>query len=431
MLLYSRWFLAVNALEHVDGKCDRCSHSEDSGDKHGALKTLWSVKRVAHQGESADEETERNDEGNDVHCAILPAAVTEQRGDTIRIMSLSIAIAPDSFKGTLTALRAADAMARGWRSVRPADEITVLPQADGGEGTLDAFEAAVGGCVRHLAVGVTGPDGRPTEAAWLELPDGTAVVELAESSGLPLMREPDALGATTRGLGEVIAAALDAGAHSLLIALGGSASTDAGLGALEALGLRVEGNFDRSTLRPPPPGGVTLLTDVTAPLLGPNGAAAAFGPQKGASADDVHELEARLARVAAVLGGEPAHPGAGAAGGTAYGFAAAWGASIASGADYLAALTGLDRVLASADVVITGEGRFDEQSMTGKVVGRVLGAAPHRSVVIAGSLAHPPPDVGYSLTELAGSATAALALPELWIEHAAAKAARDLPQRNR
>ena len=112
-------------------------------------------------------------------------------------------------------------------------------------------------------------------------------------------------------------------------------------------------------------------------------------------------------------------------------FAAAWGASIASGADFIAALTGLDRVLASADVALTGEGRFDEQSMAGKVVGRVLAAAPHRSVVIAGSLAYPPPDRGYSLTELSGSLAAALAQPELWIERAAAQAARELTQRNR
>ena len=335
-------------------------------------------------------------------------------------MSLSIVIAPDSFKGTLTARRASAAMARGWRSARGEDSVIELPQADGGEGTLDAIETAITGCIRHRVDGVTGPDRRPVEATWLELPDGTAVVELAESSGLPLMRELDPLGATTRGLGEMLVAALDAGATSLLIALGGSASTDAGIGALEALGTRS-----------PPPGGVTLLTDVTAPLLGPNGAAAVFGPQKGASADQVHELEARLARVAGLLGGEPEHPGAGAAGGTAYGLAAVWGASIASGADYVAALTGLDHALAGADVVITGEGRFDAQSMTGKVVGRVLAAAAHRSVVIAGSLAHPPPDAGYSLSELAGSRDAALTQPEFWIERATEIAARELTQRNR
>lgn len=336
-------------------------------------------------------------------------------------------IAPDSFKGTLSARRAADAMARGWLSVRQGDALTVLPQADGGEGTLDAIEAATPGCIRHVVPGVTGPDGRPVTAEWLELSDGVAVVELAQSSGLPLMAEPDAMGATTQGLGEVIAATLDAGANSLLIALGGSASTDGGLGALEALGLRnAGGSLDLDSLRVAPPGGVTLLTDVTAPLLGPTGAAAVFGPQKGATADEVRELEARLTAVAGLLGGDPVHPGSGAAGGTAYGFAAVWGARIASGADFVAELTGLDSALASADVALTGEGRFDAQSSTGKVVGRVLATSANRTAVIAGVLEHAAPDLAYSLSDLAGSQESALAHPEKWIEFAAAAAARDL-----
>jgi glycerate kinase len=184
------------------------------------------------------------------------------------------------------------------------------------------------------------------EGHWLELPDGTAVVELALSSGLPLMERLDPLGATTRGLGEVIAAALDAGARALLIGLGGSASTDGGAGALRALGLEVRdadgvalpdgggalarlADVDRSGLRLPPVGGVRLLSDVTAPLLGPSGAAAVFGPQKGAGPADIAQLETALARWASLLGADlAAIPGAGAAGGTAYGFLAAWGAAI-------------------------------------------------------------------------------------------------------
>ena len=339
----------------------------------------------------------------------------DQRQDTIRAVQLSILIAPDSFKGSLTARDAAEAMAEGWRSERPADRITLIPQADGGEGTLDAIETAMPDAVRHRVPAVTGPDGRPVDASWLELPGAIAVVELAESSGLPLMRTLDPLGATTRGLGEVIAAALDAGARSLIIGLGGSASTDGGTGALEALSQHT-----------PPPGGVTLLTDVTAPLLGPTGAAAVFGPQKGASPEHVALLEARLQRLAAELGGDPAARGAGAAGGTAFGFASVWGASIVSGADFLAELTGLDAALATSDVLLTGEGQFDEQSLGGKVVGRLLAKATGRTVVIAGQLSVAPSGRGFELANLAGSTAAALAEPERWVRTAAAAAAREI-----
>ncbi len=328
-----------------------------------------------------------------------------------------IVIAPDSFKGTLSAGAAAEAIASGWRSVRPSDELLLLPQADGGEGTLDALAWAIPGAVRHPVRSVTGPDGREVDAYWLALPDGTAAVELAVSSGLPLMREPDALGATTRGLGEVVAAALDTEPGRLVIALGGSASTDGARGALEALGWP-------HALRPAPSGGVVLLTDVTAPLLGPMGSAAVFAPQKGASPAQVVELEARLGAFAALLGGDPAAPGAGAAGGAAYGFSATWGATIVSGADYIARLTGVhDR---PADVLITGEGRFDRQSRGGKVVGQLLARSAGRTVVIAGELAERPPDLGFSLGEIAGSREAAMDQPARWLAVAAASAAAEL-----
>ena len=326
-------------------------------------------------------------------------------------------IAPDSFKGTLGAADVATAIAEGWRRVRPHDELVLLPQADGGEGTLDALRAALPTAMRHEVRGVTGPDGRPVDASWLALPDGTAAVELALSSGLPLMAALDAMGATTRGLGEVIAAALDAGATRLLVGLGGSASTDGGRGALEALGWP-------DALRAAPPGGVVLLSDVSAPLLGPTGAATVFGPQKGATAEQVDALEARLTDFAALLGGDPAIPGAGAAGGTGYGLMAAWGATVTSGADYIAELTGLSA--RREDVLVTGEGRFDSQSLGGKVVGQQLVRATGRTVVIAGDLGATPPDLGYSLTELAGSAEAAMADTARWVAAAAEAAARDL-----
>jgi glycerate kinase len=334
------------------------------------------------------------------------------------VARLEVVIAPDSFKGSVDAARAARAMADGWRSVRPDDAVRELPQADGGEGTLDVIASAVPGSAWESAGPVTGPDGRPADGRWLRLPDGTAVVEMAAVSGLPGMRELDPLGATSRGLGEVIAAALDTGAERLVIGIGGSASTDGGLPVLEAL----DG-------RRPPVGGATVLTDVTAPLLGPAGAAAVFGPQKGATPAQVAELEARLRAVAETLGGDPDRPGAGAAGGV--GFALAhWGAELVPGSAHVARLTGLDRAIAAADVVITGEGRFDGSSTTGKVVGGVLVLAEGvRSVgVVAGQLAaDPSPAWAISLSELAGSPAAAMGDPLHWLVEAGVRAAASAP----
>ena len=377
---------------------------------------------------------------------------------------MHVVVAPDSFKGSMDAAAAAEAIGSGWRAVRPFDEVRLLPQADGGEGTLAAVATAVADARLCDAGPVTGPDGRPLEGHWLELPDGSAVVELAISSGLPLMTRHDPMGATTRGLGEVIAAALDAGATSLVVGLGGSASTDGGAGALRALGLELfdasgatlpEGGgalarlarVDASRLRPPPAGGVRLLSDVTAPLLGPAGAAAVFGPQKGASASQVAELDAALARWASLLEnvlvvtdspsqpeqlqGITATPGAGAAGGTGYGFLAAWGAAIEAGATAIAELTGFAAAAASADVIITGEGRFDATSLGGKVVGHALqlAAKPNaRRAIIAGSIATPPPSGVWaaSLVELAGSLGAALDDPSRWLYAAGIAAAHAL-----
>ncbi len=353
----------------------------------------------------------------------------------------TVVIAPDSFKGSLSAREVAEAIADGWRAVRPGDDLVLVPQADGGEGTLDAVEASVPGAVRRVAGLVTGPDGRPTPGEWLQLPDRTAVVELAQCSGLSLMLEPDATGATTRGLGEVIRAALDAGATSLVIGLGGSASTDGAAGALRALGLELldaagrpvpEGGrglndiaeVHRGGLIPPPPGGVTLLTDVTAPLLGPTGAAAVFGPQKGATSGQVAALEEGLAHVAKLLGGDPTVPGSGAAGGAGYGFSAVWGASMVPGAERIAELSGLREAIARADVVLTGEGRFDEQSRLGKVVGSLLRLGA--TGVIAGQVTAPTGVWTASLSALAGSVDAAMAETSRWLREAGSAAAREL-----
>ncbi|MBU1586439.1 MAG: glycerate kinase, partial [Actinobacteria bacterium] len=183
----------------------------------------------------------------------------------------------------------------------------------------------------------------------------------------------------------------------------------------------------RDALIPPPAGGVTLLTDVTAPLLGPAGAAAVFGPQKGATPAQVAQLDAALAHLAELLGGDPDAAGSGAAGGAGYGFATVWGATIVSGADRLAELSGLRAAIDRADVVLTGEGRFDEQSLTGKVVGSIL--ALGATGVIAGQVTAPTGVWTASLTDLAGSAEASMADPARWLRVAGANAARDLSPR--
>lgn len=330
----------------------------------------------------------------------------------------------------MRAIDAAAAIADGWRELRPHDLLTLLPQADGGEGTLDALERALPHSVRHSAGLVTGPDGRPTPGEWLQLPGDIAVVELAQCSGLTLMSDPDPLGATTRGLGEVILVALAAGASSLVIALGGSASTDGGTGALRALGLRLVDESGaplrdgggalaglaqfESAIVAPPPGGVTLLTDVAAPLLGPTGAAAVFGPQKGADANVVAALETGLTTLAHHIGGEPHSLGSGAAGGAAYGFATLWSANLTPGAKFIQHLTGLDELISTADVVVTGEGRFDETSTTGKVVGEVLSLTSQFAAcvaVIAGSFATSSGHWDCSLSQLAGSEETAITQP--------------------
>ncbi len=369
---------------------------------------------------------------------------------------MRIVVAPDSFKGSIGAAAAAAALAAGWSDERPGDEVACLPLADGGEGTLEVLAAAAAAHRWHRAR-VTGPAGAAVTSGWLELADPTGdaasgpagCIELARASGLPLMAALDPLGAQTTGTGELIGSALDAGVRRMVIALGGSASTDGGTGALAALGARfldASGRelpagggalgglaaADLTGLRPPPPGGVICLTDVRAPLLGPRGAAAVFGPQKGADAAQVTALEAGLTRLARALGGDPQAPGAGAAGGTGYGFAAAWGAAIVPGAAELCRTVGLDRELARADLVITGEGGYDATSGDGKVTGTVLAAAARAAVpaaLVAGVIAaDPPPGVAASvaLARLAGQAAAAMASPGRWLREAGQVLARDL-----
>lgn len=363
--------------------------------------------------------------------------------------SLRVVVAPDSFKGTASAADVAAAIAAGWCSVRPDDRVQELPLADGGEGTVEAFRGALPAAVVHRTT-VPGPDGGPVEAEWLALPDGTAVVELASASGLPLLGEPRPLDAHARGLGCVLSAALDAGATRLLVGLGGSASTDGGASVLRELGARLLDSLgeevpdggrglssavrlDLTGLRPLPARGVVLLTDVAAPLLGPRGAAAVYGPQKGADPDDVLALESGLEHWAALVAADGSAPGAGAAGGVAFGLLA-WGAQIASGAVAVGESLGLAAAIAGADLVVTGEGRFDGQTADGKVVSHVAALARAAGVpvaLVAGQVDRSGDASSFvavrATGEVAGGVEESLRRPLPWLRRAGAELAEVVP----
>ncbi len=325
-------------------------------------------------------------------------------------------IATDSFKGTLSSLAAAEAMREGVLRVRPDAEAIVVPMADGGEGTVDAVLAAVGG--RRIEANVRDPLGRAVRATFGRLPDGrTAIVEMAASSGLTLLRpdERDPLRTSTYGTGQQLAAALDTGGARVLIGVGGSATVDGGCGCAQALGVQFIAP-DGTILPAGLAGGdlhqihridvsarnarldaveLLVLCDVQNPLCGPNGASAVYGPQKGASPAQVRRLEANLRHLAAVIERDlrvavTDLPGAGAAGGLAAGLVAFLGGRIRSGVESVIELTRLFERVRGADLVITGEGRFDPQSRMGKTVWGVAACARRAGVpvlVIAGRVA--------------------------------------------
>jgi glycerate kinase len=293
---------------------------------------------------------------------------------------LRLLIAPDSFKGTLTSVEVARAIAAGWLRARPDDALRLAPLADGGEGTLVAIEAAGGWSWREAEA--HDPLGRPVQAAWLARDDGAAAfVEMATASGLSLVAraERDPVRATTRGTGDVLRAVLDAGIRDIALGIGGSATTDGGAGLLRALGAEVSDDLSALDLAGLDPrlGEVRLriACDVTNPLLGSDGAAAVYGPQKGATPGLVAALDARLAGFAGALEAatgrrERDTPGAGAAGGRGFGLLCLAG-SFASlrlepGIDLVMTEAGFDAALATADLVITGEGRIDRQTAFGK-----------------------------------------------------------------
>jgi len=298
-----------------------------------------------------------------------------------------VLIAPDKFKGTLSASEAAEVIADGVLAGWPEASVTLMPFADGGEGTVSAAIAA--GARAHSTV-VTGPLGKAVDAQWAVL-GSSAVLEMAQSSGLHLVdpNPANALMAHTEGTGELIRAALDLGVTRIVLGVGGSATTDGGLGALRALGarfrdeggqalvggggsLRNVSHVDLSGLDPRLSGvELILCSDVSNPFVGPNGAAAVFGPQKGADPSAVMQLDSGLRRYAAVLEDATGvdlvqQEWGGSGGGLAGGLYAVCGARGASGVDVVADLLGLDIVLAAHDIVIVGEGSMDMQSTMGK-----------------------------------------------------------------
>lgn len=292
----------------------------------------------------------------------------------------TVLIAPDSFKGSLTSVEVARALADGWLRARADDEILLCPLADGGEGTLAAIEAAGGW--RRQTTTVRDPLGRSIQATWLLSDDGRrAAVEMAEASGLSRLSadERDCVAATSVGTGDLLRAALDAGVESIVLGIGGSATTDGGAGLLTGLGAATTRDPAAADLRGLDPrlGAVELqiACDVSNPLLGPTGAAAVYGPQKGASPADVADLDARLARYADALDvasgrDERLTPGAGAAGGVGYALLAIQGRfrsfALRPGIDLVMDATDFNARLARSDLVITGEGRIDAQTGFGK-----------------------------------------------------------------
>jgi len=320
----------------------------------------------------------------------LPARQRKRIKDS-RPAAPSFLVAPDSFKGSLTAAQVARSMEEGILRACPRARVEKIPMADGGEGTLDAMMMAVGGEMRPLVV--SGPLGDAVPAAYLALPDGkTAVIEMAAASGLTLISADrrDPLRASSYGTGELIRAAIDGGCRNLIIGIGGSATNDGGTGMAQALGaqfldrhgvavgrggaeLERIASLDCSALEALIDGlEVTVACDVTTPLCGLFGASAVFGPQKGATLAMVRRLDAGLENLAGLVKAQHGQdirelPGAGAAGGMGAGLVAFLHARLLSGFDVVSRATGLDDRMAGRDLVLTGEGRTDDQTALGKV----------------------------------------------------------------
>ncbi|MDQ3403830.1 MAG: glycerate kinase [Actinomycetota bacterium] len=353
---------------------------------------------------------------------------------------MRVVIAPDCFGGTLTAGQAAEAIASGWRRGAPDHELLLRPLADGGPGFVEVLHTALGGTLHRTTV--TGPLGDPVDAVWLAHGD-TAYLESAEAAGLHLVpaerRSEVCERVTTFGVGELLVAVREAGLTTAVIGLGGSCTTDGGAGMLAALGAVAVGEdgvalaagggplIDAARIVGADAIGLRLVaaSDVENPLLGEHGAAAVFGPQKGADQAAVDRLEKSLARWADVVAdwtGSDVRDAAGAGAAGGLGFALlALGAERASGADLVREATGLDDAIAGAQLVVTGEGSFDWQSLRGKLVSSVAGAAAARGLpclALAGRVAvgrtqaaAAGVEATYSVSEHAGSVEASMADP--------------------
>jgi len=296
---------------------------------------------------------------------------------------LRVLVAPDCFGDSLTAVQAAEAIADGWRRARPRDELTLAPQSDGGPGFVDVLAGRFG---QRRTLRVRGPLAAEVDADWVidDAYPRTAYIECAQACGLAVLGGPPtvrtALEAHSRGVGQLIAAAVAAGADRIVVGLGGSACTDGGRGMIDALGALDAARRLLADVE------LIAATDVEHPLLGPMGAARVFGPQKGADPDTVLALERRLTEWAAELNaaaGRPIsdEPGAGAAGGLGAGLLALGGRR-ESGATIIAEHTHLADDVAAAELVITGEGRFDDQSLHGKVVSSLATEARGTPVLV-------------------------------------------------
>jgi glycerate kinase len=365
---------------------------------------------------------------------------------------MKIVIAPDSFKDSLSAQGVADAIALGLAEVWPDAQLVKCPMADGGEGTVESVLAACDGELRRTDV--RGPLGETVNAAWGWLPQNhTAIIEMAEASGLQLvpLDRRDACISSTFGTGELIRAALDAGAQRVILAIGGSATNDGGAGAMQALGVRLL-DAQGQQLQP---GGLALAqlaridltgidprlaevrfdiaADVNNPLCGPHGASAIFGPQKGATTAQVEQLDRALGHFAnhcanALAQDVRDEPGSGAAGGLGFAAKAFLGAQFMAGVGVVAELVGLAEAVVGADLVITGEGRFDAQTLRGKTpfgVARIAQEQGVAVIVIAGTLGE-----GYqALYEHGIDAAFALTSGPMTLEQACTEAPRLLRER--
>jgi len=372
-------------------------------------------------------------------------------------MRVKVVVAPDKFKGTLDAGSVARAIKAGVQRALPEAGVVLVPMADGGEGTVDAMVAAVGG-ERHFVV-VTGPTGDSIKAEFGVLADGTAVIEMAKASGLSLVpiEKRNPMVTTTFGTGELIEAALDLGCERFIVGIGGSATCDGGIGLAQALGIKIlkaDGSpvgpggaelikiarIDMSTINPQLKRAQFLVaTDVKNPLYGPLGAAHVFAPQKGAGPDEIIQLDQGLIHFAGIVKRDigidvTELPGGGAAGGLGAGLVAFLGATLRPGVDLIIEAVGLRDKIRDADLVITGEGQIDRQSAYGKApigVAQLAKKFSVKTVAIAGRLGEGYQealtagiDDIYSLEQVAGSAEEAMANPFPYIEAAAFMASK-------